>query len=176
MTTQQEDIDEIEDVLDTYSQRGTEYGPTRALEAFRRLFRRTWILCAERMPEDGADVFFFADQVYAGEFDAGGQGSFAAPEGYWNAGCVTHWMPRFVAEAPEAPRRNSNLSCLGRPEGFEGGELRFCEAPTKSGRRFCDRCQAIREASLRQRVTGLLAQYKRETAELQELIREGHFR
>lgn len=71
---------------------------------------------------------------------------------------------------------NSRNACLGEPEDYQGGDLRFCDAPTKPGRRFCDRCQVIRESTLRSRVLRLLSQYQHETRELQELIREGLIR
>lgn len=63
--------------------------------------------------------------------------------------------------------------CLGAPEGWTGGELEFCEAPTKPGRRFCDRCQPLREALYLQRVRNLEADLENAQEDLYSLLDEG---
>lgn len=63
--------------------------------------------------------------------------------------------------------------CLGHPEGWQGGELAFCCAPTRPGRRFCARCQREREAYLTQRIEDLRGQLQFEIHNLRVLVEEG---
>lgn len=62
--------------------------------------------------------------------------------------------------------------CLGYPEGFTGGDIEWCCAPTKPGRRFCDRCHRARELSLLRRIEQLQAQVENERTLLQQLMAE----
>lgn len=112
MTTLKEDLELIEDALAEYQgEYESDEHPARALAAFRRLFRQTWIPCAERLPGDGDPVFFVAEgRAFSGVFEGENGSAHAyfnhlneARDGYWHARSVSYWMPRFVDEAPDPP-------------------------------------------------------------------------
>lgn len=67
----------------------------------------------------------------------------------------------------------NNSECLGRPPGWTGGQVAWCNAPTVNGRRFCNRCQSVKVREHRQRVKELATQLDNARAELTALLLEG---
>lgn len=65
-----------------------------------------------------------------------------------------------------------NDKCVGRPVDWEGGIVRFCDAPVTVGRRFCNRCHLIAIGSAARRVEVLRQQLQFAESELQDLIKE----
>lgn len=64
--------------------------------------------------------------------------------------------------------------CLGSPIGYNGGELEFCNAPTISLRRFCDRCHIIAIRDKLKRVESLKRRLEQAESDLAALLEEGN--
>jgi hypothetical protein len=62
--------------------------------------------------------------------------------------------------------------CVGRPIGWNGGEVAFCNADVQVGTRFCFRCHIIAINQANGRVIQLQLQYARAKQELDVLIGE----
>ena len=62
--------------------------------------------------------------------------------------------------------------CCGRPVGWTGGEVKFCDVPIPNGTRFCHRCHlaCIRDAA--KRVEGLKMQLQQAEEYLARTIAE----
>lgn len=64
--------------------------------------------------------------------------------------------------------------CVGRPIGFIGGDVRFCNAPIISLRRFCDRCHIIAIRDKLKRVESLKRSLQQAESDLAALLEEGN--
>lgn len=68
-----------------------------------------WVPCAERLPEDGAPVWFISPRgdVSRGAFASGAtqfSGYFISPGWRWASEDITHWMPRVESPMPAPPK------------------------------------------------------------------------
>lgn len=62
-----------------------------------------WISVNDLLPEDGANVIYYFDQVgvHRGKYDANSNTFYGRSGWLWND--VTHWMPDKGQELPERP-------------------------------------------------------------------------
>lgn len=60
--------------------------------------------------------------------------------------------------------------CVGRPIGFEGGEVAYCNEPVKIGNRFCYRCHLVKIDYMNRRIEGLRRQLQYAEEELAMLL------
>ncbi len=62
--------------------------------------------------------------------------------------------------------------CVGRPLGWTGGDVKFCNEPVQIGTRFCFRCHIVAIKYAAERLAGLQRQVTVATYELNTLIEE----
>lgn len=64
--------------------------------------------------------------------------------------------------------------CVGRPIGWRGGQVAFCNGPIEVGTRFCYRCHLVAIKHALERVQTLEAQLRRAKSDLELLVQESN--
>ncbi len=101
--------EDIQKNFDAGARLGIPEGEERVVRYVPESEPRAWILCSERMPESGEDVWFFLPQndPRPGWWSGGGNCRWIAANDVGGAGwtkrSATHWMPRIVDRQPDPP-------------------------------------------------------------------------